>query len=376
MLLTVLAVVNSPYPYVCILVVSLLMVVFSIASFSEEPSFFLSGIQMILSVIFGILSWDFFPFLIVSKCYGIKKKWIRFLLPAAVYGMAVLVMQTTSLPMRIRNMLILLAGSVVLYFLEEWMIKYNLAQDKIAQAVSVTAVNEMYERKFNQELLMKNYLADKNARLEERENISRNIHNSVGHSITAAIMTLDAADMLFDTNPAEARKRMNTANARIRLSLDSIRQAVRVLDRENEYIEMRDFLKELTAVTDCFAMDTRIRICTDFSNVPESQLIPREHTEFLTGALQEFLTNGVKHGNADLFTVNLTTDSGHVRLCVIDNGKSDFGDENEKERIRNGFGLKKLISYTQKCGGKAQFLNENGFRAELTLPLYKEENNG
>lgn len=169
---------------------------------------------------------------------------------------------------------------------------------------------------------------------------------------------------------------MNTANARIRLSLDSIRQAVRVLDRENEYIEMRDFLKELTAVTDCFAMDTRIRICTDFSNVPESQLIPREHTEFLTGALQEFLTNGVKHGNADLFTVNLTTDSGHVRLCVIDNGKSDFGDENEKERIRNGFGLKKLISYTKKCGGKAQFLNENGFRAELTLPLYKEENNG
>ena len=129
LLLTVLAVVNSPYPYVCILVASLLMVVFSIASFSEEPSFFLSGIQMILSVIFGILSWDFLPFLIVSKCEGIKKKWIRFLLPATVYGMVVWVMQTTSLAMGIRNMLILLAGSGVLYFLEEWVIKYNLAQD-------------------------------------------------------------------------------------------------------------------------------------------------------------------------------------------------------------------------------------------------------
>lgn len=373
LLLTVLAAVSSPYPYVCIFIASLLMVVFSIASFSENPSIFLSGIQMVLSVIFCILSTDFLPFLIVSKCYGIRRKWIRFVLPAVVYGMAALIMQTNSLPMGIRNMLILLVVSGVLYFLEEWIIKYNLAQDKIVQAVSVTAVNEMYERKFNQELLLKNYLADKNARLEERENISRNIHNSVGHSITAAIMTLDAADMLYDTNPDEARIRMNTANERIRSSLDSIRQAVRVLDTENEFINMNDFLDELTAITDSFAMDTRIRIRTDFTGVHDGQMILREHTEFLTGALQEFLTNGVKHGEADLFTVSLMADSRHIKLSVADNGKSDFGEENRQERVNNGFGLKKLISYTQKCGGAARFVNENGFQAVLTLPLYKEE---
>ena len=121
----------------------------------------------------------------------------------------------------------------------------------------------MYSKKLNQELVIKNYLADKNARLEERENISRNIHNSVGHSITAAIMTLDAADMLFDTAPKLAREKMNIANDRIRTSLDSIRHAVRVLDNENKFITVNDFISELVAVTDSFVMDTMIKIYTD-----------------------------------------------------------------------------------------------------------------
>lgn len=234
----------------------------------------------------------------------------------------------------------------------------------------------MYSKKLNQELVIKNYLADKNARLEERENISRNIHNSVGHSITAAIMTLDAADMLFDTAPKLAREKMNIANDRIRTSLDSIRHAVRVLDNENKFITVNDFISELVAVTDSFVMDTMIKIYTDFENVNQEVIIPHEYTEFLTGALKELLSNGVRHGNADIFTVTLTADSCNIKLKVVDNGKSNFSSENQKERIENGFGLNKMISYIKKCGGDMTFSNENGFKTEMTLKLLKEEMNG
>ena len=98
-----------------------------------------------------------------------------------------------------------------------------------------------------------------------------------------------------------------------------------------------------------------------------------EHSEFLTGALKECFTNGVKHGQADLFTVGLYTDSNHVRLYVEDNGKSDFNLENQKVKIDQGFGLKKIISYVRKWGGSAVFLNENGFRGEITLPMYLQK---
>ncbi len=71
---------------------------------------------------------------------------------------------------------------------------YFSAKTEAEKAVRQSAVGELAEKRLNRELKLKNYLADKNARLEERETISRNIHNSVGHSITAAVMTLDAAD--------------------------------------------------------------------------------------------------------------------------------------------------------------------------------------
>ena len=225
----------------------------------------------------------------------------------------------------------------------------------------------MYAKKLNQELVIKNYLTDKTARLEERENISRNIHNSVGHSITAAVMTLDAADLMFDLEPEKAREKMNAANQRIRGSLDSIRQAVRVLDRENKYVSMSDFISELRAVTEDFMMDTMIKIHTDFGEVNLDVAILHEHTEFLTGVLQELLSNGVRHGAADVFYVTLTSDSKNMRLKVMDNGKSDFSESNQKERIEQGFGLKKIISYVERCGGRVNFSNENGFKTEILL---------
>ena len=85
------------------------------------------------------------------------------------------------------------------------------------------------------------------------------------------------------------------------------------------------------------------------------------------------LTNGVKHGNAGEFMVVLLGDSAHVRLEISDNGHSDFEDSNRKHRIEKGFGIKKIISYAEKCGGKTEFKNENGFKSMVELPIVSGE---
>lgn len=290
-----------------------------------------------------------------------------FLFPSMMYFCLHLILKEKDFPEVLLHSLILIGITGILFVFQQLIENYINARSQASKAISVMAVNEMYAKKLNQELVIKNYLADKTARLEERENISRNIHNSVGHSITAAVMTLDAADLLFDMEPKKAREKMNAANQRIRGSLDSIRQAVRVLDRENRYVSMRDFISELMAVTDDFMMDTTIKVYTDFEHVNLDVNIPHEHTEFLTGVVQELLSNGVRHGDADIFTLSLVADSRHMKIKVIDNGKSDFGKENQKERIKQGFGLKKIISYVERCGGKVDFSNENGFKTEILL---------
>ncbi len=118
-------------------------------------------------------------------------------------------------------------------------------------------------------------------------------------------------------------------------------------------------------------MDTERTVDCSFELYSEEILVPKEHAEFLTGVLQECLSNGVRHGGADRFTVSLTADAAHVRLSVSDNGHSGFSEETKAELIEKGFGLKKIAAYVKHCGGKVSFTNEDGFRTVTELPLVK-----
>ncbi|MBE5876503.1 MAG: hypothetical protein E7290_06405 [Lachnospiraceae bacterium] len=368
-----------------LILAGILMILITMKSLEEEISSGFLFVQYLVSILFCIATADYLSFLVFSAFYveeGIRVKNAGFFLPSSVYMLTTICAKVVGLwhidtPRMILHILLLFMVSALLWGLEYLVKKYITAEWQNKDVLRVAAVNELVERKLRQELIVKNYLRERNARLEERETISRNIHNSVGHSITAAIMTLDAADMLYDTAPDKARERMNTANARMREGLAAVRHAVRVLDEENVYLTVEDMIQNFATVVEQFTMDTMIRVSTDWETVPRIISISREHTEFLTGALQELLTNGVKHGAADRFVVRLTADSCHVRLWVSDNGKSDFAQWNQEERIEKGFGLKKLYSYAERCGGSVVIsIGERGqgFAVELTLLNDSEEN--
>jgi len=254
--------------------------------------------------------------------------------------------------------------------LARWLLDRREQREEEARCrIQSYSLGEMHEIQKSKELARQSFYVDKNARLMERENISRNIHNSVGHSITAAIMTLDAADLLFEKRPEEAHKKMNDAAERIRGSLSAIRSAVRALDEESGDVTVKDLTCYFDNILDEFLMDTD-RSCDRIYELYEMEReIPREHAEFLTGALEELLTNGVKHGGAMHFVVKLSGDSAHLLLEVKDDGKSDFGEATREELIRKGFGLKKLTAYAQRCGGRTDFTNEEGFRSVIELPI-------
>ena len=254
-------------------------------------------------------------------------------------------------------------------FLYSIMEQAEKRQIKENERVLASNISEMHERRLNKQLLRQKYLDERNARLLERENISRNIHNSVGHSITAAIMTLDAADMLYDVKPEEARKKMQDANDRIRDSLASIRRAVRVLDDDNAELTAGELKSQLDMIMTEFGMDTGTEIYQNDREMADDIKLPHDYVVFLTGVLQEALTNGVKHGHASEFMVTLSGDSAHVKLAVSDNGYSDFSDCNCKQKIENGFGLKKIMAYAEKCGGKTKLENQNGFKLMVELPV-------
>lgn len=353
---------------------ALIIITCTFESISDDDSIVLPITELLLCTGFSITSGGFLGFISLMLTRREKQRWLWSLIPSAVYLPAGLFVFEENPPLVIVHVIMLGLICLAILLLELLATEFIKTKLRIKTASTASAISEMNEKKKNRELSMQSFLAQKTARLEERENISRNIHNSVGHSITAAIMTLDAADMLFEVSPDKAREKLGVANERIRESLSSIRRAVRVLDNENKSVSLYDLSEMLRTICDSFVMDTTITALQNYDGCDLALEIPSEHTEFLCGALSELLTNGVRHGNADSFVVTLISDSRHLQLSVSDNGKSDFSNLNGKRRIENGFGLKKLISYCERCGGDALFTNDNGFRSVISLPILKEDN--
>ncbi len=368
-LLTISGLFHSKAPVFFIMAAAVIMIRITYESFLEEKNNNMVMADMVLLSVFAVLSGNVTGFFALYLQRDVKiyvRTGISIVLFVISQGMFA---KDFSMAMCILQTLLLLGGFLLLeamYRMIEWSRQRNIREyDRLL----ASNISELHEKRLNEQLVLQKFVDERNARLLERENISRNIHNSVGHSITAAIMTLDAADMLYDVKPEEARKKMNAANGRIRESLESIRRAVRVLDEENTTLTAKDLKEELSRIITEFVMDTSIQVLENYSELSDDIVIPRNHLVFLTGVLQELLTNGVKHGNAGRFVVMLSGDLAHVRLAVSDNGNSDFSDTNEKQRIEKGFGLKKILSYAEKCGGKAIFENASGFKTTVELPI-------
>lgn len=357
-------------PYYLLCTAGLLLFVFTLENISYEINNFIIIIKVVLCTMLCILSDGFLIFLLFGQA-GYKRT--SFILPPVIYAVVQAVCNINCFfdifPVLLVKIIVVIVLSVAIWYVQRAMEAYTDYKDKIILSMQKLALSGFTEKKLNHALIMQNNIIERNARLEERENISRNIHNSVGHTITAASMALDAAGMLWETDPGRAADKAKIANERIQMGLESVRHAVRVLDEESENIHIDDFKMEIEAIIDNFIMDTEIKVYFDMEIIEPGLWIPHEHTEFLTGAIEELLVNGVKHGMADQFTIWLSADSAHLKISVADNGKSNFNSENAMQRIQNGFGIKKIIKYAEKAGGSTEFRNNNGFFAEVMIPL-------
>ena len=365
----------SKYFFSEILLGGILMILITAGYLTDGHEKLFKILQLFVAVLFAFLSGGWWGFMAVICIVDIGALQLclsvcaAFLIYKVGCGIGSEIFGGYEAARAILELLFLMLISFAIILIRKLIMKNEERKQVDRRRIIGYSLSEMHEIKKNRELTLQNYYIDKNARLTERENISRNIHNSVGHSITAAIMTLDAADMLFDKNPEEAHKRMNDAAVRIRGSLESIRSAVRALDTEDEDVSVKDMMCYTDNIIDEFVMDTELSCDRIYDMYSEEVMLPKEQVEFLTGALSELLTNGVKHGGATAFSVKLSGDSAHIRLEVSDNGNSSFSEETRDELIHKGFGLKKLMSYAERCGGVTEFRNDSGFFSMIELPL-------
>ena len=193
--------------------------------------------------------------------------------------------------------------------------------------------------------------------LEERQRIAKDIHDTAGHSITTVIMQTEAAKLVIDKNPAEAKSRIVAANLQAKHALEELRESVHLLSGAKENVTLKE---ALTAILHESSDGTGIVIRSDVDEITVSSAKFR----FLCNSLKEGVSNGLRHGGATAFYFELKREENTLKFLLADNGCG------VKEPFVKGFGLNGMEERAQSLGGSVEysFEEDGGFEIEITLP--------
>ncbi len=160
----------------------------------------------------------------------------------------------------------------------------------------------------NRELMATQVLLESAAKDAERTRIARNIHDLLGHHLTALTIHLQVVERQLD---GDLKQKVSQCHQISRLLLSDVREAVSEM-RDHEGIDIQAALETLTAnVPD-------ITVTLNLATVPELTV---EQADALVRAVQETLTNIMKHSNANALSVTLSADDSAISLTMQDNGR-------------------------------------------------------
>ncbi len=239
------------------------------------------------------------------------------------------------------NLLILTITYFAKYYREE--------KDKTAQ---------LYRELLNAHKKLQNY-SDKIRQLtliEERNRITKDLHDTLGHNITGLIMQLEMASSLINEDLDTSKQLIEASKENARNNLKQVRTILSALREDTPY-DTIDSIKDL--VSD-FSKKTGIDIQfhvggTIIKLSPDGYII-------LYRIIQEAMTNAVRHGQASKIDIHILFRDSEIQFKVEDNGIGC-------DIIIEGFGLKGMKDRVSQLGGTISYHSTHGFIINGSIPF-------
>jgi len=160
----------------------------------------------------------------------------------------------------------------------------------------------------NAELVATQSLLAENSRIAERLRISRDLHDTLGHHLTALSLQLDVASRLTSGQAAE---HVREAHAITRLLLGDVRSVVSEM-RETSRLNLAD---EVRALAGAGALQVHL-------DLPDTlQLDDPDQAHALLRCVQEIITNASRHGGAQNLWIRIARRADGIDLHARDDGR-------------------------------------------------------
>lgn len=207
-------------------------------------------------------------------------------------------------------------------------------------------------RKVNSELLATQALLADNTRIAERVRIARELHDLVGHHLTALTLNLEVATHLVD---GRALEHVQQAHSLAKLLLADVREVVNDM-RVDDKVDLATALRTLvTGVPEpMIHLDLPLELAmTD----------PRR-AQVLLRCAQEMITNSVRHARAKNLWIGLVEDVNGVALTARDDGRG-------VNNVEAGNGLSGMAERLRQLGGELKIESSQGagFSLHAWIPV-------
>jgi signal transduction histidine kinase len=199
------------------------------------------------------------------------------------------------------------------------------------------------------------------ATLQERNRISREIHDSLGHSLTTLNLHLEMALKFAHIQPDRSREVLAEAKRLGSIALQDVRQSVSTL--RSDPLQGQDLPTAIHKLVDEFQQSNQIKsLC--YLDLPTT--IPPDATIAIYRIVQEALTNITKYAGANETSIKIQTTTTAIELQIIDNGRGFNPTYNT-----TGFGLQGMRERVLSLQGQFEIIStpSQGCQILATIPL-------
>lgn len=192
------------------------------------------------------------------------------------------------------------------------------------------------------------------ATMNERNRIARELHDSIGHVLTSAILQVGAISSITD-NP-QTLESLTVLSQSLTGGMNDVRTSIHNL--YDQSVDLRTALEN--------QLSTFLRMPVDFKCQINEQP-PRAVSIALSSILREGLSNMAKHSDATKATLIVYEHNDFYQFVLRDNGKS-CRTLSPDSLYNSGMGLSGIVQRVHSLNGNVNLSCHNGFEIHVTLP--------
>jgi signal transduction histidine kinase len=186
---------------------------------------------------------------------------------------------------------------------------------------------------------------------DERLRIGRDLHDSLGHQLTALNLQLEVASHVSEEKKTQHLQQARSISNSL---LSDVRATVAEFRNEKDF-KLDGALETLTQGLPELRVELKIEL--------DETLVDARQAEVIFRCVQEALTNIVKHSNANACDIKLSIEAHSIVLSIGDNGQSSA-------KIVPGNGLIGMQERVVKIGGELDYqATGNGFGLTAKFPV-------